>query len=601
MEINFAREQSYRTPVQNSTLLPLLLMTLANQLHTPIPSSGFKPHYDYIIIGAGTAGSVVASRLSEEECVSVLVLEAGKTPPLLSEVPQLNTAFFDSDIDWAYRTVPQKYTARAMNNRQVLWPSGKAIGGSSILNAMVCIRGNRCNYDEWERRGSKGWGWRDVLPYFKKAEDNTDPDIASNGCHGVYGPLTIGRFPAFFKLTQPFVQTQRNMGIPFGDPNCRGQLGVADFQGNIRGNRRCSTAKAYLVPTQHRRNIDILSEAFVTKILIEGNRAYGVEFYWKGTIHRVRADREVILSAGTVNSAQLLMVSGIGPRRTLERFGIDVIVDLPVGMNFQDHVGSVTLYEVLEGSNIPSLREKLLNERSIWKYINNKPSIYSASESTFGISFLKSERSYSPPCEPDYELYGIEKDLAEAKSQWGVNDTVYDLFMRPYENATIVSCYVQAVRQRSPGIVTIQSANAFKPPVIDPQYLKDPRDMGDLVSGLKMCNRIFTSPEMLHLGVRPIKTIMPGCEHLVHNEEEYLQCIAESIAFTLSHQVGTAKMGEPADPTTVVDPELRVKGIIGLRVVDASVMPTVPNTNTHCPVVMIGEKASYLIKQHIYC
>lgn len=598
MAPDLAREQSYATPLQNCTLLPLLLMSLASQKHTPKTKSSFKKEYDYIVVGGGTAGSVVASRLSEVESVTVLVLEAGPSPPLITEVPVISRSFRNSDLDWQYFTEPQKYTARLQINKQIPWPGGKAIGGSSTINSNLYIRGSYENYDNWEAEGAVGWNAKDTFWYFIKAEDNKVPEFAKNGYHGVGGPMTVEMFGRHTELLPPLIKAQKNLGYPFVDPNGPSQLGAANYQGNLRNGQRCGTGKAYLVPAEDRANLDIIAEAFVTKILTSNKRAYGVRFDYKGTSYEVKAKKEVILSAGTVNSAQLLMLSGIGPKDTLRRFAIPVVADLPVGENFHNHGGPAAFFTA--NSNIPSFSQKMQNLENVKKYINTRSGFFAGSETIFALSFLKAKQLDERSSAPDFQLYFCEADAQIVRGRLNVPQDVYDKIYRPYENRTNFYCNVHLMKPRSRGRITIRSSNPYDHPVIDPNYFEDPYDMKVAVTGLKECFRILESPEMKRLGVKPFDIVIPGCENYVGDVKAYFECSTRSLFFGSSHPVGTAKMGKPEDRSTVVDPKLRVKGIAGLRVVDASVMPIVPTGNTYNIVIMLAEKASDIIKKDMW-
>ncbi|KAF8781566.1 Glucose dehydrogenase like protein [Argiope bruennichi] len=554
--IDIAAERAYPTPFANSPLLPLLLVSLATQRNAPIPATTFSDEYDYIIVGAGSAGSTLASRLSEEPCVSVLLLEAGTAkPPLLNDIPSIARNFWFTDLDWQFKTVPQKHTGEALVNRQVIWPSGKALGGSSILNAMLYVRGNRKNYDNWAAQGATGWSYRDVFPYFIKMEDNRDPGYYVNGYY--------------------------------------------DFQTTYRNGQRCSTAKAYLVPAENRTNLDILAEAHVTKVILRNRRAVGVQFDFQNTRYVVRARREVIMSAGTTNTAQLLMLSGIGPREHLEKFKIPVIADLPIGNNFQDHCGSLVPFTI--DPQIPPVKQRLENPENVKEYIANRSGPLASAEFLNSILFMNA-RPVTPDVDfPDYQLYFAEIPKEVAETQIGLKPEVYKAIFGPYENSTVAVCLSQILQPKSRGTVRLKSTNPYDSPAIDPNYFENPEDLQTIVEGMKTCQKIIMSEPLKKVGAKPFETVAPGCEPFVGDLDLYFTCLTKGAVLTLSHQVGTAKMGNRRDPTTVVDPLLRVKGIKGLRVVDASIMPIVPSGNTNVPTIMVAEKAADIIKKTIQC
>ncbi|KAG8174745.1 hypothetical protein JTE90_012066 [Oedothorax gibbosus] len=359
--MNFFENNVYPTPLRNTPVLPILLLSLAQQTNAPKTTNTFKDEYDFIVVGGGSAGAVVASRLSEYTCVRVLLLEAGKSPPLLNDVPVLARNFWFTDIDWQYKTVPQKYCGDGLVNKQVLWPSGKGLGGSSLLNGMMYVRGNHKNYDDWAKVGAKGWNYSEVLPYFKKLEDNKD---YNNEYHGVGGPVTVHKPRYAAEVKESLLETSKLFGYEVLDSNGATQTGYYDHQANHRNGQRCSTAKAYLVPAEDRENLDIVTHAFVKKVVIENHQAVGVEFDHGGSSHTVRAKREVIMSAGAVNSAQLLMLSGIGPKEHLQKLNIKVVEDLPVGDNFQDH--NATPIPIAVDSSVKTILQRVLSPRGFF-------------------------------------------------------------------------------------------------------------------------------------------------------------------------------------------------------------------------------------------
>lgn len=588
---DLALERSYQTPFQNSSLLPLLLMTLAMQKHTPDTKRSFRRQYDYIVVGAGTAGSVVAARLSEDPSKTVMLLEAGKSPPLLTDLPAAGAYFFGTDIFWNFTTEPQKYAAMSYSDRRIPILEGKAIGGSSAVNGMVYVRGTPAEYNTWAEMGAHGWDWNGVYPYFLKPEDNTDPDIAHNGFHSCGGPLTVGRFPSMSEFVESLKKAAISMGYPYGDINGALQSGFADIQANIRKGQRASTAKAYLVPNEHRPNLDIVAEAYVTKVIVVHKRAWGVEFDFEGSRHEVRAKKEVIVSAGAAKSPQILMLSGIGPRRTLERFRIPVIADLPVGQNFQDHGATVVNFYSTEDR--PTIHEKLQDPKNIMQFINTRTGILTVPFGTFGMAFLADNVTAQLSDLHEYAVYFSEVVYGRTPA-FGLAPEVYEKLYGPYINKPVVWCLATNQVPKSRGYVSIRSSNPYDLPVLNPNYYKVREDVQHVVEAMKTCYRVMENPFMKKLGFRPFETLMPGCEEL-YDFDEYLECYARSYVVA-AHLTGSVTMGDICDPNTVVDSHLRVKGIKGLRVVDASVMPTFPRANTHIPVIMIAEKASDIIR-----
>ncbi|GFW62533.1 glucose dehydrogenase [Trichonephila clavipes] len=322
-------------------------------------------------------------------------------------------------------------------------------------------------------------------------------------------------------------------------------------------------------------------------------------FDFKNFTYSVKARREVILSAGTTNTAQILMLSGIGPKEHLEEHGIPVVADLPVGKNFHDHAAAVLPYTL--SKDIPKVQEKLLNPLNIKEYIANRTGPLSSLEFISNMASLKGKTTIPNVDFPNYQLFFAEIPKEIPKFQVGFKPEVYQQVFGPYEDCPMMVCLSQPTQPRSRGTVKLKCPNPFDMPLIDPNYFEDRRDIEDMVEGMKACQRILTSKIMRDLGVRPFDTVFPGCENFVGSEDCYFTCIARRAVVTLSHMVGTAKMGDPRDPTTVVDPLLRVKNVEGLRVVDASVIPIITSGNTLIPTLMLAEKASDIIRQTINC
>lgn len=582
-------------PFRASPLFPLLLFSLTTERHAPVTKDIFRSDYDYIIVGAGSAGSVLANRLSELFCSSVLLLEAGDSPPILTEVPGFSGVFERGNITWDYFSTPQEHTAAAFTDQKVPLPAGKVIGGSSVINAMLYSRGNPLNYEVWESLGAKGWNYNKVLPYFKKLENNQDLEYLLNGYHGTSGPITTAK-PNYQSETQlPIMVAAKQAGYNFVDINGPKQHGFYDHQATIRNGRRCSTAKAYLLPSEHRLNLDILSGAFVTKVIIDGRRATGVKFDFRGTSYVVNARSEVILSAGAINSAKLLMLSGIGPKAHLKEMQIPVVADLPVGLNLQDHYGNFAAFELDKA--IPPISAKLTNSTNILDYIQKKTGPLTSTWALSSMAYLSNKNPLNPNSVPDHGLYFLEVDASFAKTR-GISDLIYELGFKQYENKTLMACIFLTVHSKSRGWVRLQSSDPYDAPLINPNYFADERDVADVVQGLIKCLDLMSNPVLSELGVKPLEIIFPGCENF-KNLEELLRCSIKYVVVTSSHFAGTAKMGRPSDLTTVLDPQLRVKTIDNLRVVDASIMPTIVWGHTNVPTIMIAEKAADMIKESV--
>ncbi|GIY76537.1 glucose dehydrogenase [Caerostris darwini] len=558
-------------------------------------------------IGAGSAGSVLASRLSEDECVKVLLLEAGGKIDPITEVPVLALLTENTDMDWQYKTVPQTRAAGGYENRQMPCARGKGIGGSSILNLLLYVRGNKSDYDLWEKLGASGWSWKNVLPYFLKSEDNTDPEITSNGTeyHATGGYLTVSTPPYISAIMKTFQSASSERGYEYRDINGQSQTGSSKFQATMREGRRCSTAKAFLIPAEERKNLHIVNQAFVRRILFNDNKeAIGVEFQIENNIHKVYSRKEVIVSGGTINSPQILMLSGIGPKNHLNNFGIPLIADLPVGDNLQDHAGTISLH--FEAKNVTSLSTSdLINPHNISDFKRNGKGPLTSLCGIEGVAYINSKRNDPKLDWPDLQIHFFSGTLAIEqakflKSAFGITDQVYRQVYAPYKGRNTFFFTPCVLRPKSRGTIRLKSTNPFEHPLLDPNMFEVEEDLDLLTEAMKKCVDLVQNTEAFKkIGAKMFETKFPGCESHELYSDAYLRCVARNYVFNFYHPVGTCKMGDPNDNTTVVDPRLRqvVKGVKNLRVVDGSIMPTLVSGNTNAPVIMIAEKASDMIKE----
>ncbi|XP_022699478.1 glucose dehydrogenase [FAD, quinone]-like isoform X2 [Varroa jacobsoni] len=560
----------------------------------------FDPEYDYIVVGGGSAGAVLAARLSEDPLMRVLLLEAGGSPSALHDVPLLAAEFQKTRVDWQYKTVPQDAACFGLNNRQSVWPRGKVLGGSSVLNYMLYVRGNRKDYDQWDTGlGCAGWSWKEVFPYFLKSENNRDPDILAGGYHVTGGPVTVERAPFRTPLGEAFVAAGETLGYPRGDYNGHLQTRFDVPQGTVQNGKRVSTSKAFLHTARYRPNLHILTNAKVLKLLLEGRHCIGVLFRLRGRLRTVHANREVILSAGSINSPQILMLSGIGPAQHLRSLGIPVVMDLPVGRNLHDHIGAAGLS--FQINQTLSVVRKRVGLDKVIQYIFAKDGPLTLLGGVEGVGFLKTKYNNDTGDWPDAEIHFISSSPAgdggsTIKKVMGISDKFFERVYRPYLNLDSFTLYPVLLRPRSRGYVKLRSSDPDDPPLINPRYLTKNEDVLTLVEAMKQCFAIGMSEPFKKFGARPFSMIFPGCEIYPVRSDKYLACLARTYTATIYHPVGTCKMGSPQDPSTVVDPLLRVKGIKGLRVVDASVIPKIPSGNTNAPVIMVAERAADLLK-----
>jgi choline dehydrogenase-like flavoprotein len=520
--------------------------------------------FDYIIIGGGSAGCVLAGRLSEDTTARVLLLEAGgrdRNP--LYHLPAGFAKMTKGLGSWGWETVPQRH----MKGRVFNYTQGKVIGGGSSLNAQIYTRGNAQDYDEWRQMGCDGWAYDDVLPYFRKAEDN---DTYNNRYHGKGGPLGVSQPIAPLPICEAYFEAAAALGIPRNmDINGETQDGVCYYQLTQRNARRSSAAMAYVAPNEGRANLTIKTGAQVRRITVRGGRATGVELM-DGT--HITATTEVILSSGAIGSPRLLQLSGIGPADHLQELGIDVILDQPqVGENLQDHLDLYCIVELSGPYSYDRYAKPHLAALAGLQYLlTRKGPVASSLFETGGFWYADPDAR-----SPDIQFHlglgtGIEKGVA-AMPQGGV---------------TLNSCHL---RPRSRGSVRLASSDPARAPLIDPNYLSDPHDREMSIRGLKLTQQIMAQAP---LAKYVLAERLPGPD--VRTDQEYFDFICEH-SKTSHHCAGTCRMG--SDSAAVVDPRLRLNGIAGLRVVDNSIMPKVISSNTNAAAIMIGEKAADMIRQ----
>jgi len=535
--------------------------------------------FDYIVVGAGSAGCVLAARLSEDPAVRVLLLEAGPpdTSPWIHLPIGYGKTMWDERVNWRYETEPDP----GMNGRRIYWPRGKTLGGSSSINGLIYIRGQREDYDHWDALGNRGWSYDEVLPYFVKSEHNQH---GVSAFHGASGPLVVSDIGARDPLIEAFIAGAGEIGVPrTEDFNGAAQGGAGYYQLTTKNGLRWSAARAYLGPAKRRANLKIETGAFAAGIELASGRATGVRYRHHGAMKSALARAEVLLSAGAIQSPQLLQLSGIGPPALLQSHGIAVAHASPgVGENLQDHLQIRALYESTQPTTNDRLNT-LLGKAGLglqWLLFRSGPLAVGINQGGCFMRALHDEGTHGTSDDdtprPDIQFHVATLSAEMAGGQ-----------VHPYSGFTLSTCQL---RPESRGHVRIASSDPFVPPRMHANYLATELDRRTTVAGLKAARAIAASAAMRPRIAREVK---PG--PAVQSDADLLE-FCRNHGATIFHPSGTCKMGPASDPMAVLDERLRVRGVAGLRVVDCSAMPTLVSGNTHAPAVMLAEKATDMIR-----
>jgi choline dehydrogenase-like flavoprotein len=522
---------------------------------------------DYIIVGGGSSGCAIAGRLSEDPDVEVTLFEAGpRDSSIWIRFPVTFYKSFKSSLLHWYKVEPLKH----QYNHETQVGQARVLGGGSSLNAMIYMRGAPSDYDRWAAHGAEGWSYKDVLPYFRKAEHN---EVFSDGAHGQDGPLSVSNQQYTLPLTKAWVKACQEAGMPYNpDFNSGQQRGAGLYQLTTKNGRRCSSAAAYLHPARKRRNLNIITNRPVTKIIVEGGRAVGVQYVDNGRLVTLRAEREVVISSGAIGSPHLLLLSGIGPASELQRVGVDVVHDLPgVGQNLQDHTDCFLIYNLKSNTSYDKYKKLHWQLAAAAQYamFGGGPITSNICE---GGAFWWGDQT-DPDPDLQYHFFGgagIEEGVATTASGNGCTLNVY------------------VCRPKSRGRIALRSPEPTIPPLVDPNYLSHSYDVDRLIDGVRLGQEIMAQPAMqkfvsdAHLPQKALKT------------RSEFEAFVRKYTQGAYHLSGACKIG--TDDMAVVDPQLRVRGIDGLRVADTSVMPFVTSGNLNAPAIMIGERAADFLK-----
>ncbi|ELU18401.1 hypothetical protein CAPTEDRAFT_227635 [Capitella teleta] len=568
---------------------------------TPQVTDIIHASYDYVIVGSGAAGSVVAARLSEDPSLRVLVLEAGdddlRYPSI--RVPGKARDMWMSSATWDDYTVPQKNACLGMKSNQCRWPHGRVLGGGTSVNFMLYVRGSRHDYDGWSKSGCEGWSYEEVLPFFKKSESMQDSKLKNSEYHGYNGPIVVQDRP-ISPIGDLFVRAAEELGYRSIDINGAEQEGFSRVHYTINNGVRSSTAAAYLRPAMTRPNLDVATLAPVKRVIFDGKRATGVEFMWRGENRQVSVNKEVILSAGALDSPKILMLSGVGPKQHLQEHNIPLVADLPVGKNLQDHLQMDALVFTIDRPvSITPKKASALWPQALYS-LNGEGLLGASGVHATGV--LRSKHQPKDDPVPYMQLIALSIPCNDDVSRRQIIDAhnyreeVIEMLYGKLNNQEALAIGGYLNHPLSRGELLLQSNKSSDRPLFDPHYLENQIDVDVLKEVFRLAQQFGKTKTMRDIGAKQLPVPHPYCGQHEYESDAFWECIVRHDTKTVFHHSGTCKMGAKDDEAAVVDPQLRVRGLEGIRVIDASIMPNVTAGNIMMATIMIGEKGADLIR-----
>jgi len=559
--------------------------------------------FDFVIVGGGSAGSVMARRLTEIKDWKVLLIEAGENPSFLSEVPAGFPIQILSPETYPHLVEPEKLACHGMKDKLCRWSSGKALGGSSTLNAMLYVYGNEEDYNEWSRMGNEGWSWEEVLPYFRKSNNCDYKDKSRSKYCGSDGPLNVRPYNYTYQHSfDVFLDAAQELGVPILDAiNSDKFIGYGKAYGTIDKGRRMSVAKAYLSPIKDRKNLYVMKSTRADAVLLDGSRAVGVRVTLKdGRTIDVKASKEVILSAGSVGTAKILLLSGIGPEQHLRKIGIPSVVDLPVGKNLQDHVCSIGLYATFKNKNETPPSPTFLFDEAYQYLLYNRGMLATSSGFDFqGFINMHDSTSKYPNIQFHHSyMQRWKTSLAQTfLNLFYLSDEIIQEIIKILTDMNMFLIIPTLLKPKSRGEIQLRSKDPADPAKIYANYYSEQEDLNTMLKSIDFTKKMLNTKAMKQHEISLQHLDLPDCRYAQPDSDEYWKCNLRHMSVTLFHPVGTAKMGPRSDPTAVVDSRLKVHGVQRLRVIDASIMPIIISGNTNAPTIMIGEKGADFIKE----